>query len=523
MMSATGAPAARARARGLGHGLLTLLIALATIATFLPALSNGFVGWDDTKSLVDNPHYRGLGWAQLKWMFTTFHMGLYMPLSWLTLGLDSLVWGMNPLGYHLTSVLLHAATAIAFYFLGLRLLRLALPSAAEWDLRLGAVAAALFWAVHPLRIESVAWASERRDVLSGLFYVSAVIAYLKAAAAGGRRPGRWYWASVGLFVGALLSKSITVTLPVALLALDAYPLRRLGPGRWLDRRVWLEKLPFLALAATAAVLAFVANSYIGNRASWQELGLLPRLVLTAHGLAFYMLKTLLPLNLSPFYPLDLHVTWMHFGFVIGATVLAVALARQWPAFTAVWIVYVATLFPVLGFFQNGPQAAADRYTYLSSMGWSLLAGAMVAWRWAGSSVLRTVVVLWLCALAWLSWQQTEVWRDSITLWTQAVRVNSQSRAAHFNLAEAYEHAGHYAEALAEYEEVRRLSPRQPRWYVPIGRMYERIAAEQTALAMYARALAGEPGLPEACEAARRLADRLKVSPPELATCPTGRS
>jgi len=137
MTSPAGAPAAPARASRLGHGLLALLIALATIATFLPALSNGFVGWDDTMSLVDNPHYRGLGWAQLKWMFTTFHMGLYMPLSWLTLGLDSLVWGINPLGYHLTSVLLHAAAAIAFYFLGLRLLRLALPSAAERDLRLG--------------------------------------------------------------------------------------------------------------------------------------------------------------------------------------------------------------------------------------------------------------------------------------------------------------------------------------------------------------------------------------------------
>ncbi len=512
-------PAAGARARRLDHGVLALLIALATVAAFLPALGNGFVGWDDQLSLVDNPHYRGLGWAQLTWMFTTFHMGLYMPLSWLTLGLDSLVWGMNPFGYHLTSVLFHAATAIALYFVGLRLLRLALPSAAEWDLRLAGAAAALVWAVHPLRVESVAWASERRDVLSGLFYVSAVLAYLKAVAAGGERPGRWYWGSLGLFVGALLSKSITVTLPAALLVLDAYPLRRLGPRRWLDRRVWLEKLPFLALAASAAILAFIANSHIGNRASWQQLGLLPRVVITVHALTFYIVKTLAPLNLSPFYPLDLYVTWVHFGFVIGATALAAVLARRWPAFTAVWIVYVATLFPVLGFFQNGPQAAADRYTYLSSIGWSLLAGAAVAWRRSGTSVLRTAIVLWLCAMAWLTWQQTRVWHDSITLWTQAVRANSQSRAAHFNLAEAYEAAGKYAEALAEYEEVRRLSPRQPRWYVPIGRMYEKLGADPAALAMYRQALAGDPGLPEACESARRLAGRLNVSPPELASCP----
>src|SRR5437867_1807987 len=151
----------------LSRWLLPCLIAFLTFLVFLPALQNGFVNWDDDKFLLNNPNYRGLSWTELHWMFTTFHMGHYQPLSWMTLGLDYLLWGMNPFGYHLTSLLLHAANAVLFYCVALRLLRPAHSSSAvseELALRIVAGFSALLFALHPLRVESVAWSTERRDV-----------------------------------------------------------------------------------------------------------------------------------------------------------------------------------------------------------------------------------------------------------------------------------------------------------------------------------------------------------------------
>ena len=232
--------------------LIPLLIASVTTAAFLPSLSNGFVNWDDPPTILDNPYIRPLGPQQLRWMFTTFHMGPYQPLSWLSLALDYRIWGLNPRGFHLTSLLLHAVNAVAFYFVSRRLLEAAATahvrpgqgnaSAREltcgdirdrllpswWGLDAGAALAALIFAIHPLRVESVVWATERRDVLSGCFVLSAVWAYLKAAERPPRREYGSIWLAValGLFTAALLAKAVTLVLPAVLMVLDVYPLRR---------------------------------------------------------------------------------------------------------------------------------------------------------------------------------------------------------------------------------------------------------------------------------------------------------
>src|SRR5438132_2663270 len=202
--------------------LLPVLIALVTFLPFLPTLDNQFVNWDDDDNLLDNPHYRGLGWTQLRWMWTTSHLGHYAPLTWMTLGLDYLFWGLKPVGYHLTNLLLHAANAAVFYLVARRILGSALPGPRERGnvgLALSAAFAALLFAIHPLRVESVAWATERRDVLLGLFYLLTILAYLRACERGERGRG-WYWGAVGLFACALLSKSMAVSLPAVLLILD---------------------------------------------------------------------------------------------------------------------------------------------------------------------------------------------------------------------------------------------------------------------------------------------------------------
>jgi hypothetical protein len=240
---------ARAAATGdaLSHGLIALILVQLVVVAFFPALRAGFVLWDDDTYFVNNPHYRGLGPAQLGWMFSV-RSGHYMPLTWLTHGLDYVLWGMHPGGYHLINVLLHGLATVAAYFVALRLFAAAVGTEPLWARRFAAAIAALLFAVHPLRVESVAWITERRDVLCGVLFVFAVLCYLRAIESAEPRTSRWYWASVALAALALLSKAMAVTLPAILVLLDVYPLRRLGPHRWNRRDVWAEKIPLWSSA-----------------------------------------------------------------------------------------------------------------------------------------------------------------------------------------------------------------------------------------------------------------------------------
>src|SRR5438132_12266 len=337
--------------------LAPLLVALFTLAAFLPALQNQFVNWDDKDNFLDSPHYRGLGWTHLRWMWTT-HLGHYIPLTWMTLGLDYLLWGMNPVGYHLTNLLLHAANAVVFFFVVRRILTLALPSSERGHaLAVSAGVAALVFAIHPLRVESVAWVTERRDVLSGLFYLVAILLYLRACEGGA--PGRgWYWLSVAVFVLALLSKSMVVNLPVVFLILDVYPLRRLGGafGWWSERarRVYVEKIPFVLLAAAASAIAVMAQLSFHAALSVAQLSVPGRLAISAYGLSFYLWKLVVPVNLSPLYELPPTVNpWappflLSYGLALAITAVVLALRRRMPGLPAAWGAYIVVLLPVLG-------------------------------------------------------------------------------------------------------------------------------------------------------------------------------
>ena len=448
--------------------LIPALIALVTFATFEPALRNEFVGgWDDSKNILDNPSYRGLAWPQLRWMFTAFHMGHYIPLTWMTLGFDYVLWGMEPFGYHLTSLVLHAASAVVLYFVARRLLGAALPGG-QTALALSAGAAALLFALHPLRVESVAWATERRDVLSGFFYLSTILAYVGFCQREARRWGR-YWTSLALFGCALLSKSIAVTLPVVLLILDVYPLRRLGgtAGWWgpRARQVYLEKLPFLLLAGAAAGIAFLALFQIKNMAPLQQIGVAERLAISAYSLGFYLWKTLAPVHLSPLYELTGELKpWtpgflLSYGAVGAVTALAVGLRRRVPGLAAVWAAYVVILLPVLGIFQNGPQIAADRYTYLACVGWAVLAGGglLAYWRLAPFLAAGLTVGV-LLALGGLTWNLVQIWRDPESLWRHALDVDPGSPIAHNNLGITLAGRKALAEAVGHYQQAVRLKP-----------------------------------------------------------------
>ena len=483
--------------------LVPVLIALVTVAAFLPVLQNQFVSWDDDENFLDNPHYRGLGWSQLHWMWTT-HQGHYIPLTWMTLGLDYLLWGMNPFGYHLTSLLLHAANAVAFFFVVRRILKRALPSPSERGhaLAVSAGFAALVFAIHPLRVESVAWVTERRDVLSGLFYLSAILVYLRACERGARGRG-WYWLSVAVFGCALLSKSMVVNLPVVLLILDVYPLRRLGGfvGWWSEpaRRIYVEKIPFVLLAAAASAVAVMAQLSKSAMIPVAHLSALGRLAVSAYGLSFYLWKMVVPLNLSPLYMRPPTVDpeappfILSYGLVLAITAIVLALRRRMPGLPAAWAAYVVVLLPVLGIFQSGSQIAADRYTYLAGLGWAILAGAgLLACRHATRFLIRGSAVGVLVGLGVLTWNQVHVWHDSEKLWTHALAIDPKSSVAHSNLGSALIAQGKPAEASEHFREALRINPNDADDHTNLGMALARQGKLVEASEHYQQALRIKP-------------------------------
>ncbi len=458
--------------------LIPLVVVVLTGLAMAPSLGNGFVNWDDQLNIIENPFYRGLGWTNLRWMFTTFLGGPYQPLSWMTLGLDYCLWGMNPLGYHLTSVVLHVATVLAFYVLSLRLIRHMGGPAGAGDgvfLRIAAALSALLFGIHPLRVESVAWVTERRDVVSGLFFVLTILAYLKAydRPAGDPTRRRWYHLSIMSYAASLLGKGMGVTLPIILVVLDVYPLRRLGMAGegWFglsSRPVWREKLPYLVLAFLAGAAGIYGQIVTGAVASTELYGWDRRIGVTLYATAFYLYKTLFPAGLSPLYPMpqtmDL-LTWPYLlagGVLAGLTVAVVKSRHRYPGGLALWVGYLVMLAPVSGLTQMGPQIAADRYTYLSCLGWPLLAGVGL-WRWSADRRvgLWATVCLSLPVLifAGLTAFQTTVWRDSVSLWSHAGKLYPQSHIIQQNWGASLAAAGDQQGALKHYQEAGRLAPK----------------------------------------------------------------
>ena len=430
-----------------------LLVFVATGATFLPALRGEFLNWDDSVNFVANPHYRGLGWSQISWMFTTTLMGHYIPVTWLSFGLNYTLGGMDPWGYHLGNIVLHASNAALVYLIARRLLAAAWSGGAQEGrgarpVALASGLAALLWGIHPLRVESVAWITERRDVLCGLFFLLAVLAYLRALDRGGDPRPAWLAVSMAAFLASLLSKAAAMPLPAVLLLLDVYPLRR--RDGW--RRLLLEKLPYAALAGAAAVTALIALPRGTQVTSYEAYGAAARVGMVAYSFLFYPIKALLPVRLSPMYELPARVdlgTWPFLPALALFTLVTVALLlgrHRWPGGLAAWTYSILMVVPVSGVVHAGSQLVNDRYSYLSGIGFAVLAGGAVLWvlglagrgRVAAGTgaVFLGGAVLIVVTLSLASWTQAYVWRDSETLWRWAVDVDPACSLCHGNLGSA---------------------------------------------------------------------------------------
>jgi tetratricopeptide (TPR) repeat protein len=470
------------RARSL---LIALAVGLATAVAFAPAIQNGFVEWDDQIILTNNQNYRGLGWEQVRWMFSNVTMGHYVPVTWLTHGVDFVLWGMDPAGYHLSNIVYHAISAAIFSLVALRLIgaAAAFPPAA-----LGAAAAtsALFFALHPLRAESVAWVTERRDVVSGLFFLLTILWYLRARDVEGGARVRRHAVACLFYVLAIFSKSIVMTLPALLVLLDVHPLGRLtlDPRSWLRRDVWREKIPYVALGLLAALLGYYAQAANRFFTSGQDLPWSARPAMVAYSLWFYASKTFFPTGLSPLYELPPNAGLLHPRFlvpaiaVLAAIVALLLLRRRWPAGLATAAAYAIALAPVAGIVHSGYQLAHDRYSYLACLPWALLVGGGVGWvvraagrgqvtrRVAGLAV--TAVAAWVLTLGALSWQQVQVWKDTHTLWSFALDAEPECTVCLYNHGAMLYNAGLHDLARERFERVMRVRPDRARAHANLG-------------------------------------------------------
>jgi Tfp pilus assembly protein PilF len=443
-----------------------VLVAVLTAIVYLPVTGYEFVALDDPDYVTGNAVVtQGLSWRGLAWALGSFHAKNWHPVTWVSHMADVSIFGMRAGGHHLGNLLLHAFTTALAYLL---LRQLALSSGA-------ALFVAMLFGLHPVHVESVAWIAERKDVLSACFWFLTMLAYVRWVRRGG---GGNYLAILVFFALALGAKPMVVTLPLALLILDFWPLGRLRPhgaapgGRPSPGRLLLEKAPLLAMSFLAGMLTLSAQSS-GAFISFEPAN-------AAVSGVRYLLKLLWPVNLAVFYPLPPGGTplWEAVGgaaLLLGISGWAVLQAARRPWVTTGWLWYLLTLAPVIGVVQVGRQAMADRYLYLPSLGLFLVAGLAAtelgrsrpaARPWlAGAAAL----VLALCALG--TSRQLRHWRTTEELALHAHAVTSDNWLALSLLAQAADAKGRAAEALRLFEETVRLNPEHAESYNNLGALY----------------------------------------------------
>lgn len=480
---------------------LSAAVALVTLVAFLPALGADFVSWDDERNFLTNPHFRGLGLTQLRWMWSTTLLGHYVPLSWMTLGFDYTLWGMNPRGYHLTNIVIHAANALLVFILARRIFaRAGIGTGATADL--AAAFAAMVFAVHPLRVESVAWVTERRDMVSGFFCLLSVLFYLRAAE-GERRDTRAYAASVLFFVCGLLSKGNSVTVPAVLVILNFYPLRRFGgaAGWWTPgaRRAYAEMIPYAIPAAGFVVLSILALK------PPEQLPLAGKLAVTAYSVSFYLGKFILPRGLAALYGMPTHVDPLASRFIPSyavAIAFLVVVAVAWkkrPGLAAGLLAWAAISLPMLGIVQNGPQIAADRYTYHAAPALAILAGAgflLLSRRWP-VSVLATIAAGIIVTFGALTWRQTGYWKSSDRLWGRVLEIEPDSPIGNSAWANLLFKENRVDEAIEYSMRAVRSAPQFAEGHNDLGVGLARKGAFDEAIERYRISLSLKPGFDEA--------------------------
>ena len=494
---------------------LAASVSLLTFAVYLFSLHHEFVEWDDSMYVFENPHIRSFDMSFLKWAFTGFHAGNWHPLTWISHAVDYAIWGLNPLGHHLTNIVLHSVNTFAVVFLVIGLIRAVRERTSgdeswldEKMMLITAGVTGLLFGLHPLHVESVAWVAERKDLLCALFYMLSLMAYTKYAQADSDETrgkeatllfsDKRYLYSLGFFMLALLSKPMAVSLPAVLVILDWYPFGRIQSLKSFWKSV-INKLPFIALSLGSSVLTILAQRAGGAMVSMELAPLSTRLLVAGKSLVIYLWKMIWPLNLSPFYPypqdisLALPEYYLPLFLVLGISLTCLVIAKRQRIWLAAWGYYVATLIPVIGIVQIGNTAMADRYSYLPSIGPFLIVGLLAALLLKAMNALKqrkpavlliysSLAVLVLGSLSYLTCNQIGVWKNSIVLWGYVIeREPDAVPLAYYNRGLVYLKKGQFGPAMADFNKAIVLDPSDYRAYNNLGVIYGQLGQFDSAI------------------------------------------
>lgn len=475
--------------------LILVLLIVSSCMAFSRITGNDFINCDDDQYITDNYHIQaGIHPESIKWAFTTTHFSYWHPLAWLSHIMDWSLFGANASYHHLVSLLLHIG-AIIFLFLFLNK-----TTKNVW----AAAFAAAFFALHPLRVESVAWAAERKDVLSMFFGMACLYVY-SFYAENLKKSG--YFLCLALFTLALMSKQTMVTLPFILMLLDYWPLNRWqktikrndAKFNSAKRLIW-EKIPFILLTIVASIIIFWAQNKGGRLTSIQELPIVTRIFNAIVSYATYLVKMFWPFNLAVFYPykMSLPLWEVALALIILAcmTIAALQYLRKLPFLFVGWFWYMGAMIPLIGLVQAGAQAMADRHTYLPSIGIAIIIS------WGSTSLIKNKTiqkiflspagVAVLIFLSVLTWHQCSFWKNSSSLFYHALRVTENNYLAHGNLARALLDEGKNGEAIHHFQEVIRIKPNSAIPYNMLGDAYTKIGQYESAVKNYNHAISLDP-------------------------------
>jgi tetratricopeptide (TPR) repeat protein len=467
---------------------ISLLLVLTSLAVYCQVGTFEFVNYDDEWIITENPYIRdGLTRDAIVWAFTDSKFDWWHPLTWLSHMLDIELFGMSAGMHHLTNVWFHVANTLLLFAVLKRM------TGATW--RSGIVAA--LFALHPLHVESVAWVTERKDVLSTLFWLLTMLAYCRYVE---KPTGSRYAVILAAFVCGLMSKPMLVTLPFVLLLLDWWPLKRLGAVPIL--RLIMEKLPLLVLAIISSVLTVIGQQQVSGVPDTTAYPLWPRLGNALISYVVYLRKMVWPTDLAVFYPFPTSLPLWQVGgalvLLLAVTIWVFWLRRKQPWLGVGWLWYLGTLLPVIGLIQVGDRAMADRFTYVP------LIGIFVMCAWGLPAVagdrrvaLITATVATMVACMVTTWFQIRTWQNSVTLFEHAARVVPGSYVAHNNLGVALALRGQRERAMRQFEAALRFQPRYAPALANLGRSLEFKGHTDDAITLYATAIESDPSYVQA--------------------------